>query len=245
MELSNRTYTIQGLDVREICTRYGTPLYIYDADKIVHQLKTLKNAFSEVDLKVKYAAKALTNLSILKLLKNHGSGVDVVSLEEAKLALRAGFLKSDIMFTPNCVNFSEIVEGTELGLSINLDNLPVLEKFGERYRDTYPCGIRLNPHILAGGNYKISTGHSNSKFGISIYQLPQIMETVAKYDIRVNGLHIHTGSEISDTEVFLKMAEILFSVARDFPDLQFIDFGSGFKVAYKDGDMVTNMYDLG
>jgi diaminopimelate decarboxylase len=149
------------------------------------------------------------------------------------------------MFTPSGVDFSEIVEAVGLGLTINLDNLPVLKKFGEKYKESYPCSIRLNPHILAGGNYKISTGHSNSKFGISVYQLPEIQEVVKTFNMRINGLHIHTGSDITESEVFLKMGEILFGVAREFPHLRFIDFGSGFKVAYKEGDIVTNVYDLG
>jgi diaminopimelate decarboxylase len=245
MELINGAYTIQGLDLTAVCKEFGTPLYVYDAKKIIEQLTSLKNAFSETDVRIKYAAKALTNISILKLLKKNGAGVDVVSIQEAHLVLGAGFLPHEIMYTPNCVDFSEIVEGVELGLNINLDNLSVLEKFGKKYGDSYPCCVRLNPHIMAGGNYKISTGHSNSKFGISVYQLPQIMELAEKHKIVINGLHIHTGSEITETEVFLKMAEILFGIARDFPALKFIDFGGGFKVAYKEGDMVTNVYDLG
>lgn len=245
MELTNGTYTIQGLSVADVCKEFGTPLYIYDATKISEQLKSLKNAFSDTDVRIKYAAKALTNISILKLLKKQGAGVDVVSIQEAQLALGAGFLAHEIMYTPNCVDFEEIVEGVSLGLTINLDNLSVLEKFGKKYGNTYPCCVRLNPHIMAGGNYKISTGHSNSKFGISVYQLPQIMELAQKHNIVINGLHIHTGSEITETDVFLKMAEILFGIARDFPALKFIDFGGGYKVAYKEGDMVTNVYDLG
>jgi diaminopimelate decarboxylase len=149
------------------------------------------------------------------------------------------------MFTPSGVDFDELLEGVDMGLYINLDNLSVLEKFGKKFGGDYPCCIRLNPHIMAGGNYKISTGHGNSKFGISVYQLPQIIEVVNKYKMKINGLHIHTGSEISETDIFLKMSEILFGVAVDFQDLQFIDFGSGFKVAYKEGDLVTNVYDLG
>ena len=245
MELANGTYSIQGIDVTALCQEFGTPIYVYDGQKIIDQLKSLKNALSETDARIMFAAKALTNISILKLLRKHGSGVDVVSVNEARLALRAGFTPDQIMFTPNCVAFEEIVEGVELGLNINLDNLSVLEKFGQKYGNTYPCGVRLNPHIMAGGNYKISTGHINSKFGISVYQLPQIMETAQRYNIIINGLHIHTGSEITETEVFLKMADILFSIARDFPELKFIDFGGGFKVAYKTGDLVTNVYDLG
>ncbi len=245
MELTNNTYRIQGIDVAALCKEFGTPLYVYDASKIIHQLKSLKNAFMDTDVRVKYAAKALTNISILKLLKKHGSGVDVVSINEAHLALGAGFVPNEIMFTPSGVDFEEIAEGVDLGLNINLDNLSVLEKFGKKYGNTYPCCVRLNPHIMAGGNYKISTGHGNSKFGISVYQLPHIMQLVQQHQIEINGLHIHTGSEITETDVFLKMAEILFGIARDFPALKFIDFGGGFKVAYKEGDMVTNIYDLG
>ena len=245
MELSQGTYKIQGLNVLDIAEQFGTPLYIYDGDKIAHQVKTLKNAFSDTDVKVKYAAKALTNISILKLIRKHGAGIEVVSLEEAKIAMKAGYTPPEIVYTPSGVDFEEVIKAVDLGLAINIDNLSTLQKFGDRYKNTYPCGLRLNPHILAGGNYKISTGHSNSKFGISIFQFQQIMEIVQRHGLHIKGLHIHTGSEIAETDVFIKMAEILFSMAGDFPNLSFIDFGSGFKVAYKEGDMVTNIYDLG
>jgi diaminopimelate decarboxylase len=245
MEFSEGTYKIQGVNVLDIAQQFGTPVYVYDAEKIVSQIKSLKMAYSGSDVTVKYAAKALTNVSILKLIRKHGAGIEVVSLQEAHLAMKAGFTSREILYTPSGVDFSEIVEAVNLGLAINLDNLSALQKFGEKYKDSYPCGIRLNPHILAGGNYKISTGHSNSKFGISIYQLPQIRELVDRYGIHVQGLHVHTGSEITETDIFLKMAEILFGLAFDFRDLKFIDFGSGFKVGYKDGDMVTNVYDVG
>ena len=245
MELMNGIYKIQGMALTEIAKEFGTPVYVYDGNKIVSQLQNLKNAFSENPLKVKYAMKALSNISILKLLKKHGAGVDAVSIYEAQLALRAGFIGEEIQFTPNGVDFSEIEAGVDLGLCINLDNLSALEKFGKKYGSTYLCGLRLNPHIMAGGNLKISTGHSNSKFGISVQQLPEILQLVNQYKIVISGLHIHTGSEITDADVYLKMAEILFGVAKDFPHLKFIDFGSGFKVAYKAGDAVTNVQDLG
>jgi diaminopimelate decarboxylase len=245
MELQQSNYSIQGIDVQALVKEFGSPLYVYDAEKIIFQLKTLKAAFSASDVKIKYAAKALTNLSILKLLQRHGSDIDVVSIQEAHLALKAGFTSSQIMYTPSGVDFDEVMEAVTLGLTINLDNLPVLKKFGEKYKDTYPCSIRLNPHIMAGGNIKISTGHSNSKFGISVYQLPEILQIVSDNNIKINGLHIHTGSDITESDVFLKMADILFGVARDFPHLRFIDFGSGFKVPYKEGDVVTNVHDLG
>lgn len=241
----DKDFKIQGIDLKDLAKEYDSPLYIYDGAKIVSQLNNLKAAFKDVNVKIKYAAKALTNPAILKLLRLNGAGLDVVSLNEARLGLEAGFKPDDILFTPNCVSFEEIEMGVKMGLKINIDNISILEQFGHKYLNSEPCIIRLNPHILAGGNNKISTGHVDSKFGISIYQLPHILRIIKTYDLKVVGLHMHTGSDILDAEVFLKMAEILFSVSRDFPDLKFIDFGSGFKVGYKSGDITTNIYDLG
>lgn len=245
MELTNDQYTIQGINVHAICEQFRTPLYVYDANVIVRQIESLKKGFSTVDLKIKFAAKALTNINILKLMRKNGVGVDVVSIEEARLALHAGYRPEEIMFTPNGVAFDEVVNAVELGVSINIDNLPTLQKFGERYGNLKACSLRINPGIMAGGNYKISTGHLQSKFGISIQQLQQILEVVSKWNITISGLHIHTGSEVDDVDVFMKVADILFSTAKNFPHLKFLDFGGGFKVAYKEGDSITNIEMLG
>jgi diaminopimelate decarboxylase len=245
MELINGTYTIQGIDVLKLANQFGTPLYVYDGDRIAEQITKLKSAYSAANVKIKYAAKALTNVSILKLMRKNGVGMEAVSLGEVHLALRAGYLPGEITFTPSGVHFSEIEEAVTLGVAINIDNLSTLQKFGARYKDTYPCGLRLNPNIMAGGNIKISTGHSNSKFGISVLQLPEILTLMKTFSIRISGLHIHTGSDIKETEAFLKTAEVLFETAKSFPDLNFLDFGSGFKVAYKDGDIVTDIQELG
>jgi diaminopimelate decarboxylase len=245
MEFSGSSYSVQGIELTKLAERFGTPLYVYDASKIASQIQRLRNAFSKTNVRIKYAAKALTNVSILRLVRKNGADIEVVSLQEAALALKAGFQPKEITFTPSGVDFSEIQDAVSSGFLINLDNLSSLQKFGAAYGNSYPCGIRLNPGILAGGNYKISTGHSNSKFGISIQQIKDILSVVKDHNIHVSGLHIHTGSDILDASVFLQMAEILFEAAKDFPGLRFLDFGSGFKVAYKDGDKVTDIEDLG
>jgi len=229
----------------KISEEFGNPVYVYDADTIISQYKRLKHAFEPLNVKIKYACKALNNLNILKLLRKEGSGLDAVSINEVRLGLRAGFTPAEILYTPNCVGFEEIKDTVKLGVQINIDNISILEQFGHEYGNTVPCCIRLNPHILAGGNKKISTGHIDSKFGISIYQLRHVVRVVKTYNMNINGLHMHTGSDILDAGVFLQGAEILFDAAKDFPDLKFIDFGSGFKVGYKENDITTDIEELG
>lgn len=228
-----------------IANQYGTPVYVYDAEKIISQYHKLKNAFAGNNLKIKYALKALNNISILKLLKQQGAGLDAVSIYEVQLGLRAGFSASEILFTPNGVSFDEIKQAVELGVQINIDNISILEQFGHEYGNTVPCCIRLNPHIVAGGNVHIQTGHIDSKFGISIHQLRHIIRIVEKENMCINGLHMHTGSDILDAGVFIRGAELLFDAAVNFKDLEFIDFGSGFKVAYKEDDVTTDIEELG
>lgn len=245
MFLEDNRYKSGGVDLLDVAAQYGTPLYVYDAEKILAQYRLLKKSFPSDHVKIKYACKALNNLNILKLLKKEGSGLDVVSIEEAYLGIKAGFAPSEILFTPNCVSFDEIKAGVELGLTINIDNISTLEQFGHTYGNKIPCCIRLNPHIVAGGNAHIQTGHIDSKFGISIYQLRHVLRIVEKENIRINGLHMHTGSDILDSEVFIRSAELLFEAAADFKQLRFIDFGSGFKVSYKEGDETTDVAELG
>lgn len=245
MILESNQYTVGGVKLTDVANAYGLPLYVYDGGRIEQQYDKLINAFNTVNVKIKYACKALNNTAILKILKNKGSGLDTVSLNEIKLGLRAGYKPEDIIFTPNCVGIEEIQEAVQLGVHINIDNISILEQFGHLYGNSVPCCIRINPHILAGGNAKISTGHIDSKFGISVYQLRHVLRVVKTNNITVNGLHMHTGSDILDAGVFLQGAEILFDSAKDFPDLQFLDFGSGFKVAYKPGDITTDIDDLG
>ena len=228
-----------------LAKQYGTPLYVYDADKMAEQYSRLNDAFDGVNLKIKYAAKALSNISVLKWMKQQGAGLDVVSIQEAHLGIKAGYEPKDILYTPNCVSINEIIEAVDLGLMINIDNISILEQFGHKYKDSVPCCVRLNPHIMAGGNSKISTGHIDSKFGISILQMRHLLRVIDTYNINVVGLHIHTGSDILDSEVFLRGTEIIFEAAEDFPDLEFIDFGSGFKVAYRAGDVTTDIESLG
>ena len=228
-----------------IANQFGSPIYVYDAEKMEHQYKRLTQAFQNVpQLRINYAVKALSNVNILSYMHNLGAGLDTVSIQEVKLGLSAGVPAQMIIFTPNGVSLEEIEEAAELGVQINIDNLSILEQFGSKHPDVPVC-IRINPHVMAGGNANISVGHIDSKFGISIHQLPHIVRIVENTGMCINGIHMHTGSDILDIDVFLHAAEILFTTAKSFHDLEFLDFGSGFKVPYHPNDIETNIEELG
>lgn len=228
----------------EIAQTHGSPTYVYDMDTIHNQFKKLSQAFSKTNTKFFYACKALSNINIIRFMKNIGTNLDCVSINEVQLGLKAGFAPEQIIFTPNCVDFAEIEAAKSLGVHINIDSLPLLEQFGNKYGNSYPICIRINPHIMAGGNIKISTGHIDSKFGISIHQMRHILRIVESTGLVVNGLHMHTGSEIKDIDVFVRSLELLLDLVHDFPAVTFIDLGSGFKVPYKDGDYTTDIDEL-
>lgn len=231
--------------LKTIAAQHNGPIYVYEGAKIQQQYTRLKNAFSGVEnLRINYACKALSNISILNLMRSLGSGLDTVSIQEVQLGLKAGFRAEDIIFTPNGVSMEEIEQVAAMGVQINIDNLSILEQFGTKHPNIPVC-IRINPHVMAGGNSNISVGHIDSKFGISIHQTPHVLRIVENTGMHINGVHMHTGSDILDIEVFLYAAEILFDTALKFKDLDFLDFGSGFKVPYRPGDIETNIEELG
>ncbi|WP_018625807.1 diaminopimelate decarboxylase [Niabella aurantiaca] len=228
----------------QIANEFGTPVYVYNADKIEKQYQRLCQAFDGGRVKIFYAAKALTNLSVLRFIHKIGANADCSSINEVKLALQAGFEPSRVLYTSNGIHFSEIEEALHLGVFVNIDSLYNLQKLGEKYGSQYPVGVRLRPNIMAGGNLKISTGHDRSKFGIPVEQLAQLQELVKTYGIRIQNLHIHTGSDIKDADVFIKGIDVLFDIIPHFPDLKSIDLGGGFKVAYREGDPVIDIEAL-
>lgn len=233
-----------NVDVLSLVEQFGAPIYVYDAEIIKRQYNKLIKAFDVKNLRLNYACKALNNISVLKYMRSLGSGLDTVSIQEVEIGLKAGFAPKDIIFTPNCVGLDEIEAAMHLGVRLNIDNLSVLEQFGNLYPD-YPVCVRINPHIMAGGNSKISVGHIDSKFGISFHQVPHIVRIAKTLHMKIEGIHMHTGSDILDAEVFLQGAEILFDIANQFEDLDYLDFGSGFKVPYKDDNIQTDIVELG
>lgn len=237
--------TLNTEDLLHLADNYGSPLYVYNTETISSQYHRILNAFKHVEnIQLNYAVKALSNINILKFFKQLDSGLDTVSIQEVQLGLTAGFAPEQIIYTPNGVSLQEIEEVAAKGVQINIDNLSILELFGQKHPEIPVC-IRINPHIMAGGNSKISVGHIDSKFGISIHQVPHIQRVVENTGMNINGIHMHTGSDILDIDTFIRATEILFDVAHQFENIDFIDFGSGFKVPYKEGDICTDIEQLG
>ena len=245
IQLQDGAYAIGGIHIQELVNSFDTPLYVYDAEIIDRQYSRLKQAFSLCKTRINFACKALNNVKVMRHLHDLGACLDTVSIQEVWLGLKAGFTPEEIIYTPNCVSMEEIDLAVKEGVMINIDNISILEQFGLKYGNTVPICIRINPHVMAGGNINISTGHIDSKFGISIYQMRHVDRVVKNTGLNVIGLHMHTGSDIVDVDIFLRAADILFEQAEHFPDLTFIDFGSGFKVPYKPDDHSTDIEELG
>jgi diaminopimelate decarboxylase len=245
IHLQDGAYTIGGIHIQELVNSFDTPLYVYEAEIIDRQYSRLKQAFSSCKTRINFACKALNNVKVMRHLHDLGACLDTVSIQEVWLGLKAGFTPEEIIYTPNCVSMEEIDLAVKEGVMINIDNISILEQFGLKYGNTVPICIRINPHVMAGGNINISTGHIDSKFGISIYQMRHVDRVVKNTGLNVIGLHMHTGSDIVDVDIFLRAADILFEQAEHFPDLTFIDFGSGFKVPYKPDDHSTDIEELG
>lgn len=223
---------------------FGTPLYVYNADSITEQYGKLKQAFKGSNTSFFYACKALTNVNILKHVKKLGANIDCSSINEIHLAIHAGFEPEQIIFTSNGVLFDEVEEAVSIGVHVNIDNLSTLKKFGKKYGNEYPASVRLRPNIMAGGNINIATGHENSKFGIPIEQIDDIINLMKEYDIQINGLHIHSGSDINDQGVYIREVEVMMDFIARFPDIEFIDLGGGLKVPYDLHDQETDINQL-
>lgn len=229
---------------QEVINQYGTPVYLYDFEMIRTKYLQFQSSFQVSKLDIHYAMKALSNINILKLMKSLGAKLDCVSIQEIELAFLAGYKPENILFTPNGISIEEYRMAIKHGVKINIDNLQMIEVIASEF-PSLSFGVRLNPHIMGGGNSKISVGHIDSKFGISIHQLPHLERLIKEYKLNIEGIHIHTGSDILDPEIFIRAAKMVFNAVRRIESIEYIDFGSGFKVAYKEGDLFTDMSKFG
>ena len=229
--------------LKEAALKFGTPIYLYDLKIIENQFDKLNRELSVLEnYKIHFAAKSLSNISILKFIKKMGAGLDAVSIEEVMIGLKCGFKKDEILYTPNGVSFEEIKQVFKLGVKINLDSIESVKDFVNEFGNQ-SITVRINPGIYAGGNDNVSVGHSESKFGIPEERINELLDMEKKGKVKITGLHIHTGSDITKNNQFKEGIMKIFSIARDFRNIESIDLGGGIKIPYFKDDTSTNLND--
>ena len=229
--------------LKEATLKFGTPIYLYDLKIIENQFDKLNKELSVLEnYKIHFAAKSLSNISILKFIKNMGAGLDAVSIEEVMIGLKCGFNKDEILYTPNGVSFEEIKQAFKLGVKINLDSIESIKDFVNEFGNQ-SITVRINPGIYAGGNDNVSVGHSESKFGIPEERIDELLDMEKKGKVKSTGLHSHTGSDITKNNQFKDRIMKIFSIARDFRNIESIDLGGGIKIPYYKNDTLTNLND--
>jgi len=234
-------YCIQGIPVLDLCKKYKSPFYIYDLDLAVERWQYLTDCFKDVGGVMHFAMKALESPPLLLALKdiggeNMGASIDAVSPAEVKLALELGYKPEKILYTANSMENEEIEEVHKLGVLMNFDSIDGLKRFGKMFPGSDVC-LRFNPDVVAGENVKVQTAGDLTKFGILFDKkdMSEVLAVVKEYDLKVVGLHEHTGSGIKETEkALLAITNLLQQATRkNFPHLRFIDCGGGFKAPYE------------
>jgi len=220
-----------NVEAERLAEEYGTPLYVYEEDVIRQRFREVKEAISYPKLRMYYACKANQNPAVMRILMEEGAGIDAVSLQEVMLALKVGFKAEDILFTGNNISKEEMEELIKLDIMINIDSLHQLESYGSLNPGS-DISVRINPDVGLGHHNHVITGGPDSKFGIYFDKAEEIKKIAAKHNLMIKGIHMHVGSRFLDQEPFIKAMGVLLDIAKDFNDLEFIDFGGGLGVPY-------------
>lgn len=229
---------------QKILSEQSSPVYVTDPRIIQQKAEALLKAFSKFNLKIFYALKANYNPHIVRKIKEAGIyGIDAVSPNEIRLALELGYGPEQIIFTPSNPSDEEIQYAGEKGVLQNLGSLSELERFGKLFPGQN-VSIRICPEVGAGESEKVTTGQTESKFGISMTDLQKVKELASNYNLKIIGIHSHIGSGFYKAEVFRKSVEAVCEVARNFEHIEFLDFGGGFGVQYHPDKPEINLGDF-
>ena len=215
-----------------IAQKWGTPTYIYIEKLIRERCRMLVNLFSDLPVSWLYAIKANDNPHIMKIIADEGLGFDTVSFEEVLLSRKTGIEPHRIFYTENNMTDAEMNGAVEQQVILNIGSLSRLESFCSRYPGS-SCCIRIKPDIGDGHHAKVDTGNEDSKFGIRMDQLSDAIAIAQKMGVRIEGIHAHIGSGISEPENLLYEINVLLEAARYFDDLAYINFGGGIPIPYR------------
>ena len=239
---SNKLFT-SSTRLESIAKKYGTPLYIYDEAIIKSRCSLLKESFKEVPVQWMYAVKANDNPHILKIIQQSGFGFDTVSYEEVLLSIRIGQQADHIFYTENNMTDYEMKSAAEEGVILNIGSYSRLEKLVKSGL-AKECTIRVNPQIGDGHHAKVDTGNKDSKFGIRLDLIPDVVDMAAKSGVKITGLHIHIGSGIKKPENLTNAMNVLIKIGYQLPDLRHINFGGGFPIPYREDELPFSIRDF-
>ncbi len=227
----------------QIAGHFGTPVYVYDLEKIREQYRKLSGAFSQLDTDIHFAVKSNHNPAIIKTIHEEGGQFDTVSLEEVLHLMELGIPKDDILFTPSCPSKEELKKAFTAGIKIHIGSMEYLEWIAKEFPGR-AFGLRINPGLDIGGNKKIATAHAHSKFGIPWAYHDELLNIIRSRQLKITGLHVHLGSDIGFTQMMKESIVFLADIQQYFPDLEYLDIGGGFKIKYKEEDRETDMNEL-
>jgi len=228
----------------DLASRFGTPVYVYDAAVVRRQIERVKRAFAALPFRPFFAMKANSNAAILRLVRESGFGCDAVSPGEIFIAKHAGFRGDEIWFT--CSNVSDddlrAIDDTSIVINVNalseIDRVLALELPNE-------IALRVNPDVGAGHHLDVITAGESVKFGIELHEVETARMMVEDSGRRVVGLHAHIGSGVDDIKPLLESARVLLELSTSFPNLRWINFGGGMSIPYKPDDRDFPIDDYG
>jgi len=224
--------------------KYGTPLYVYSESILRERCREMKNLLPNKNFRVNYSAKANTNLEILKIIREEGLDVDAMSPGEIYIEQLAGFDSNQIFYVSNNVSAEEMRFAIERNILVGVDSISQLEMYGQ-INPGGKVAVRFNPGKGAGHHEKVITAGKKTKFGIQKELVPQVKEIIKKYNLTLAGINQHIGSLFLDWRDYIEGVRSFLEIAKEFPNLSFLDLGGGFGVPYKPEESRLDLERLG
>ena len=244
--VTDSTDFFMGIDPFELTENYGSPLYVYNERILRQNCRDLINMCSYPKFKVNFSVKANNNLTILRIVREEGLKADAMSAGEIHAELAAGFSPEDIFFIPNNISEEEMSFAVEHNILISADSVSQLRRYAS-FNPGSRVAVRFNPGFGVGFHKNVITAGEKVKFGVNLEQIPEVKEVIKRYNLKLIGINQHIGSLFLEKTQFRKSFEVLFEIAKQFEDIEFIDLGGGMGIPYHkmEGQERLDLKDMG